>query len=184
MRTSTPYVIGCLAMLVAGGCRTATRVKEVPRVDLEVDNTNGNRGYLVGTPPPATAWKTTRQIVETDVEIPSLYMPKRTGAPVSLEGGAPAETTAGEAPTEAAAETAAPRGPYDTYVVKKGESLWTIAKKPEIYGKATYWRRLFDANRNLLKSPDRVRAGMKLKIPRSVAGSGTTYGEEGVTYKK
>ena len=180
MRTITPYVVGCLAILIADGCRTATRVKEVPRVDLEVENAGGNRGYLVGTPPSATAWKTTRQIVETDVEIPSLYTPKRTGAPVSL----PAETTSGEAPTEATAETAAPLGPYDTYVVKKGESLWTIAKKHEIYGKATYWRRIFDANRNLLKSPDRVRAGMKLKIPRGEAGSGTTYGEEGTTYNK
>ena len=178
------YLTAGLALVMAAGCRTATRVKEVPRVDLEVENTNGNRGYLVGSPPPATAWKTTRQIIETDVEIPSLYAPKRTGAPVSLEGEAPAETATGEAPMEAATETAAPIGPYDTYLVKKGESLWTIAKKPEIYGKATYWRRLFDANRNLLKSPDRVRAGMKLKIPRGAAGSGTTYGEEGVTYKK
>ena len=185
MRAVTPYVIGCLAMLAAGGCRTATRIKEVPRVDLEVDNSGGNRGYLYGTPPPASAWKTTRQIIETDVEVPSLYIPKKgAGGPMSLEGGAPTEAAAGEASTEAAPETAAPVGPHDIYVVKKGESLWTISAKPEIYGKATHWRRIFDANRNILKSPDRVRAGMKLKIPRGEADSGTTYGEEGTTSKK
>ncbi len=181
MRILTPYAIGCLAMLVAGGCRTATRVKDVPRVDLELDNGGGNRGYLAGTPPPAAAWKTTRQIVETDVELPSLYVPKKgAGAPVNLDG---AEQAASELPAETATDVAAPTGPYDTYVVKKGESLWTIAAKPEIYGRATHWRRIFDANRDILKSPDRVRVGMKLKIPRGEADSGTTYGNEGVTKK-
>lgn len=181
MRIITAYAIGCLAMLVAGGCRTATRVKDVPRVDLAVDNSGGNRGYLIGTPPPAAAWKTTRQIVETDVELPSFYVPKKgAGSSASVE-----EAATNEAPAEAAApEAAAPAGPHDIYIVKKGESLWTIAKKPEIYGKATYWRRIFDANRDILKSPDHVRAGMKLKIPRGEADSGTTYGEEGGASKK
>ena len=49
--------------------------------------------------------------------------------------------------------------------MKRGESLWSIAAKPDIYGKATRWRRIFDANRDLLKSPDRLKAGMKLRIP-------------------
>lgn len=184
MRTITPYAIGCLAMLVAGGCHTATRVKDVPRVDLEVENAGGNRGYLAGTPPPATGWKTTRQIIETDVELPSFYTPKHGGPPANPEEAAPAEAGTSEASTEAAQKIAAPSGPYDTYIVRKGESLWTIAAKPNIYGKATHWRRIFDANRDILKSPDRVRAGMKLKIPRGAADSGTTYGDEGTSYKK
>ncbi|MBI4342382.1 MAG: LysM peptidoglycan-binding domain-containing protein [Candidatus Omnitrophica bacterium] len=87
-------------------------------------------------------------------------------------------------------EPGAPSGApshYDTYVVQKGDSLWSIAANPEIYGKASKWRRIFDANRDLLKSPDRVRAGMTLKIPRgeSEDGGSTTYDDDGgITYKK
>ena len=75
---------------------------------------------------------------------------------------------------------------YDTHTVQKGESLWSIAAKPEIYGKATGWRRLFDANRDLFARPDRIRPGMVLKIPRSGerAGGATTYSDEGVTSRK
>ncbi len=156
------------------GCRTATHVTEVPRVDLQLSG--GNRGYLIGTPPPAPALKTTRQIIETDVEVPSFYKPTHSGTHVTLE----TPTAASAAPTSGGTMT------YDTYVVKKGESLWSIAAKPEIYGQATAWRRIFDANRALLKSPERVRAGMKLKIPRGTeaSGSSTTYGDAGATYKK
>ena len=181
MRRRAQIMLGMVGVLVAGGCkaptRMAARVTEVPRVDLDLEG--GNRGYLIGTPPPPGALETTRQMVETTVEIPSLYKPKRTNAPVNLEAmGAPETERMAEDKSQAP-------GHYDTYVVQKGESLWSIAAKPEIYGKATRWRRIFDANRDLLKSPDRVRPGMTLKIPRGEEhGGSTTYGDEGTTYKK
>ena len=174
--------VGLAWAFLMTGCRTATRITEVPRVDLELSG--GNRGYVVGHPPEMANLKTTRQTVQTDVEIPSFYKPKRSGAPVGLEDVAPPETKMG---AQGAGESvgAAPKR-YDTYVVQKGESLWTIAAKPEVYGKATQWRRIFDANRDLLKSPDRVRAGMKLKIPRGDERgiSSAAPEEEGTTYKK
>ena len=172
--TQLAFTLGLV--LLSSGCRTAARLKEVPRVDLQLEG--GNRGYLIGTPPEAAQLKTTRQVVETDVEIPSFYTPRHTGARVTLEGVVPPETEMGQA-----ADQAAPQR-YDTYVVQKGDSLWSIAAKPEVYGSATRWRRIFDANRDLLKSPDAVRPGMKLKIPRGDGGDSTTYGEEGVTYRK
>ena len=174
MRRLTQMVFGTLTVLSVGGCRAATRVTEVPRVDLTLEG--GNRGYLVGAPSESGELKTTRQMVETDVEIPSFYRPKRTGTPASLDGIAPPETDV----IGGAAE--APPRVFDVYVVQKGDSLWSIAKQPEIYGTATRWRTIFDANRDLLKSPDRVRAGMTLKIPRE--DSGTTYSDESLTYKK
>ena len=171
--------MGVVMLAVMGGCRAATRITTVPRVDLELQGT-GNRGYLVGTPPPPGELKTTREMIETDVEIPSFYKPKRGTAAGGLGEIAPPEMEtddAGVAPVAA--------GPYDTYVVQKGDSLWSIAAKPEIYGRATHWRRIFDANRDLLKSPDRVRPGMTLKIPRGEEGGGeTTFGDEGISHKK
>ena len=83
MRTLVSYLTAGLALVTAAGCRTATRITEVPRVDLQVEASGGNRGYLVGTPPAAKEWKTTRQIVEADVELPSFYKPKPGGAPAS-----------------------------------------------------------------------------------------------------
>lgn len=176
MRGFTRMVVG-LACVGLAGCRAAAKVVEVPRVDLGL--AGGNRGYLVGVPPDAADLKTTRQMVEATVEVPSLYKAKRSGAPVSLEGIAPPEREpiVGEAPSIAGPER------YDTYVVQKGDSLWSVAAKPEVYGKATQWRRLFDANRDLLKSPDHLKAGMTLKIPRG-EGGGTTYEDEGITVKK
>ena len=185
MRQAVQMTLGIVGLLVVNGCRTATRVSEVPRVDLELEG--GNRGYLVGTAPASAELKTTRQMVETTMEIPSFYKPKRTGGvagPFSIEGIAPPEMETEEA--EPSARTGGIPEKYDTYVVQKGDSLWSIAAKPEIYGKATKWRRIFDANKELLKgSPDRLRAGMTLNIPRGGSGGpGTAYDDEGMTYKK
>lgn len=166
-----------LAFVGLAGCRATAKVVEVPRVDLGL--ADGNRGYLVGVPPEAADVKTTRQMVEATVEVPSLYKAKRGGTPVSLEGIAPPERepVTGEAPLVSGT------GGYDTYVVQKGDSLWSIAAKPEVYGNATQWRRLFDANRDLLKGPDDLKAGMTLRIPRG-EGGGTTYEDEGITVTK
>ena len=172
-------VAGFAALFMVDGCRAATRVTTFPRVDLDMEGT-GNRGYLIGSPPPPGELKTTREMIETDVEIPSFYKPKRGASSGRLEEIAPPEMDMDDASTPTTVA-----GPYGTYVVQKGDSLWSIAAKPEIYGRATHWRRIFDANRDLLKSPDRVRAGMTLKIPRGEEGAGeTTYGDEGISHKK
>jgi nucleoid-associated protein YgaU len=177
-------LLALAGLALTAGCRSATKLSEVPRVDLQLEG--GNRGFLVGTAPPAGELKTTRQIVESTIEVPSFYRAKRTGAKVSLDDVAPPEMAAGE---DVEIAEAAPGGAqvFDVYVVKKGDSLWSIAARPEIYGKATKWRQIFDANRDLLKSPDRVRPGMTLKIPRGDDGSvsaSTTYEDEGISYKK
>ena len=49
------------------------------------------------------------------------------------------------------------------YEVVAGDSLSKIAKRE--YGNANEWRRIFDANQDLLKDPDKIFPGQKLKIP-------------------
>ncbi len=178
MRQMQAVVLSLVSVVILAGCRTATRVVDVPRVDLEV-TPSGNRGYLVGQAPPAAPGKRTRQIVQTDIELPGLSNAPQTSGPLRIGGTSP--KTEGRA---GALGKATARGPYDTYVVQKGESLWTIAAKPEVYGKASAWKRLFDANRDILNSPDRVRAGMTLKVPRGASGDGATSDDEGTTFKK
>ena len=175
-------VMGLVSALAAGGCRTATRVTQVPRVDLALEG--GNRGYLFGSPAKAPELKATREIMETTVEVPSWYRPKPGGAQAVAEPKAP-QPQAGVSVSVGQEAQSQLKGTSDAYVVQRGDSLWSIAAKPEIYGKASRWRDIYDANRDLLKSPDRLKAGMTLKIPRRQTGGGsTTYDDEGVTFKK
>jgi nucleoid-associated protein YgaU len=50
-----------------------------------------------------------------------------------------------------------------TYVVAKGDNLSKIAKR--FYGNANEWRRIFEANRDILKDPDKIYPDQKLVIP-------------------
>ena len=50
-----------------------------------------------------------------------------------------------------------------TYVVKSGDSLSKIAQKE--YGNANAWKAIFEANKDILKDPDKIQPGQKLKIP-------------------
>ena|SRR3989338_7387072 len=186
MRQTIIVTLALVLTSTVWGCRTATQVTEVPRVDLQLEG--GNRGFLLGTPPPAREAKTTRQMVETTIEVPSFYKTKQPASTGSVEDLAPPETepySEDGASREGASTKSNGPAVFDVYVVQKGESLWSIAEKKEIYGKATQWRKIFDANRDLLKSPNRIRAGMRLKIPRGADAKGaTTYGDEGEIYKK
>ena len=50
-----------------------------------------------------------------------------------------------------------------TYVVQAGDSLSKIAKRE--YGDANKWNRIFEANKDILKDPDKIFPGQTLKIP-------------------
>jgi nucleoid-associated protein YgaU len=56
-----------------------------------------------------------------------------------------------------------PEPAEQTYTVASGDSLSKIAKK--LYGDANQWRRIFEANRDLIKDPDLIYPGQTLKIP-------------------
>jgi nucleoid-associated protein YgaU len=49
------------------------------------------------------------------------------------------------------------------YEVKSGDSLSKIAKRE--YGDANAWKRIFEANKDQIKDPDKIFPGQKLKIP-------------------
>jgi nucleoid-associated protein YgaU len=49
------------------------------------------------------------------------------------------------------------------YVVKKGDTLSKIAE--EFYGDKMLYPKIFEANRQLLSDPDRIKPGQKLRIP-------------------
>lgn len=50
-----------------------------------------------------------------------------------------------------------------SYVVAKGDSLSAIAKRE--YGDPKEWRRIYDANRDVIKDPDLIYPGQTLRLP-------------------
>ena len=50
-----------------------------------------------------------------------------------------------------------------TYTVKAGDTLSKIAKQH--YGNANLYMKIFEANKDLLRDPDKIQVGQVLKIP-------------------
>ena len=50
-----------------------------------------------------------------------------------------------------------------TYTVVKGDSLSKIAKR--VYGDAQQWRKIHEANRDIIDNPDLIHPGQVLKLP-------------------
>jgi len=48
------------------------------------------------------------------------------------------------------------------YVIKKGDTLSALAKK--YYGKASEYPRIFEANREVIKDPDLIFVGQKIRV--------------------
>ena len=49
------------------------------------------------------------------------------------------------------------------YIVQSGDSLSKISKK--FYGDANSWKRIFEANKDVVKNPDMIQPGWRLRIP-------------------
>jgi len=72
-----------------------------------------------------------------------------------------AATPAGSSSAPAAAASATVQSVF--YTVKKGDNLSTIAK--EQYGNASKYMVIFEANKPMLKDPDKIYVGQVLRIP-------------------
>ena len=104
-----------------------------------VDRGNwGNRGYIVGKPPAEA---------EPPVEAQVTPLPP---APPTIVENEPPKVEIPEKPTK--------------YVVKKGDSLWRIAGK--VYGNPLKWTRIYRANKDKIKNPNRIYTNQILVIPQ------------------
>lgn len=98
-----------------------------------------------------TAMAEFNKLVETENTINKINV-ARTAAPAPAAGA----VVAGGVP---APTVVAPK----VHVVEKGDTLSAIAKK--YYGKASLYTKIFEANRDVLTDPDRIKPGQKLRIP-------------------
>jgi LysM repeat protein len=101
------------------------------------------------------------------VSAPSLDVKNKIWDQIKLVDSTFSDLTADIQAPEAAAAAAAGGGSAAaaprTYVVKPGDSLTKISQ--EMYGHASQYMKIFEANKDKLPDPDKVRAGMELLIP-------------------
>jgi nucleoid-associated protein YgaU len=64
---------------------------------------------------------------------------------------------------EPTAAAAAPAPKVEYYIIQKGDNLSKIAK--HFYGNANKYPKIFEANREVIKDPDLIFPGQKIRIP-------------------
>ncbi len=172
---------GLALVSLISGCiiRTYSVVKD--RVDQQV---TGNQGYLTGSNPAGTQapkkfTQRTSKVVEIELRSPvKVERLKEPPKPIenrqtndtSLEGNLGFIEGKPEAlkpiPTGQSMASITTAAKFDTYKVQKGDTLQKISSRPEIYGTSKKWMKIYEANKDKLKSPDKIRPGQELRIPR------------------
>ena len=69
----------------------------------------------------------------------------------------------------AALKSRIPANIFDQYTVVKGDYLWKIAKKPDIYDNPLQWIRIYNVNKDQIDDPDLIYADQIFNIARGVA---------------
>jgi len=72
---------------------------------------------------------------------------------------------------KAEAEQAAATPTMDSYTVSRGDSLWGISAKSDIYGNPYQWPLIYKANRNKIKDADLIYPGQQLDIERNASAA-------------
>ena len=167
MKRKLFYFLGLSSVLILSGCVARTYSVTKDRVDQDLDA--GNHGYIIGKPSAEEAnapRKTERSIRVFEVELGKSYQTKQVNTPVSPASSvaAVAESSPNQSSVETpAAEPIAVSGPGQKYTVGKNDTLQKISKK--FYGTTKKWTKIYNANKDVLKGPNKVYAGQTLNIP-------------------
>lgn len=184
------FIFVCVNLVGCSKWIVRTSVSEKPRVDQEV---SGNRGFISGqaTTPVKEPTFTKRKVYQVEVEMPQLFQkekpaivqkkpakrrPRKDTAVWGNKGyifGGPKKEAAEEPPLtdvevqeEISQEVESePQGPTKmrTYQVRKGDTLQKISR--QFYGTTKKWPLLYEANRDKLTGPDKIKPGQILVIP-------------------
>ena len=144
------------------GCVARTYNLTRDRVDQDLTSSAGNRGYLLGVPPEAEArsGKSTRTTRIFEVELglvkkSDVKYPSATPLVTSMEEPIMAQENQKDTTNQN----------YEQYTVGKNDTLQKISKK--FYGTTKNWPKIYEANKNILSTPDKLYLGQTLNIPSS-----------------
>lgn len=76
-----------------------------------------------------------------------------------------------EAPANAPVATPVASTPSTSYSVEKGDCLWNIAGKSDIYSDSFAWPLLLKANRDEIQDPDLIYPNQVLKVEKDISAS-------------
>jgi LysM repeat protein len=144
--------------LALSGCVTRTYNLTRDRIDQDLTPSSGNRGYLMGVPPAAPERRATRttRVIEVELgftkKLPA-KCPSTTPLATSVEEPVMAQETQADSTNQA----------FEKYTVGKNDTLQKISKK--FYGTTKRWTKIYEANKDVLRGPDKLYPGQTLKIP-------------------
>ncbi|HNV24534.1 MAG TPA: LysM peptidoglycan-binding domain-containing protein [Candidatus Omnitrophota bacterium] len=169
------FVVGCG---VTKGVKVQTYFEDKPRVDQDLPY--GNQGFLGGSGKNTALpeRKLTRKVFVVEVSKEALAteeVSKKTCSECSSVKASSQESDKKAVSTITTVEPNVPvvniakteeemlKPSYVEYVVDKDDTLQKIAKK--FYDNYNKWTKIYEANKSLIKNPDRIQPGITLRIP-------------------
>jgi nucleoid-associated protein YgaU len=159
-----PLITIAILSLATAGCAVRHYSITKDRVDQDLI-TKGNRGYLAGQPAQREEpqRKSTRTVHILEVEVGSPEKVKKTTAsePLFQREESVSEESYARQPIIPVTNEAVVE--MEKYKVAKGETLQKISKK--FYGTTKKWAKIYEANKDILKAPDKLYPGQVINIP-------------------
>ncbi len=164
------YFLGLALLFLLSGCVVRTYPLQKDRVDQDLNV--GNRGYLKGQPPAideAQRKKTrTTQVVEIELHPPIRFeKAPRTKSqeplPMERSESLDQEGNRGYITRSVTPEISTAAASFEKYTVQKGDTLQKISK--EFYGTTKKWAKIYEANKDIMKGPNKIYPGQVIHIP-------------------
>jgi len=153
-------VLILLSVFTLTGCAVRTYSVRKDRVDQDV---SGNKGYLKGTAPQTsetTVKKADRATYVTEIELRNPFNFKKKAKKAQVENEGNKGYISGN---EEINEAAPVEENFEKYTVSKNDTLQKISQK--FFGTTKKWTKIYDANRDILKSPNSIYPGQVINIP-------------------
>lgn len=166
------YLLTLGFVFLVSGCVVRTYPLTKDRVDQDL--TLGNRGYIKGEAPAVTEKERkgtrTTQVVEVELSSPIKFEKAPKNKPVESAPLAKTEDqelwgnrgflTQGQV---SGAQASVQKEKVEKYTVQKQDTLQKISKK--FYGTTKRWNKIYKANQDVLKGPNKIYPGQVLNIP-------------------
>ena len=150
-------VLGCAAAVSLAGCYTTrTHVVNKERVDQEIPGQSADT-------PVKTRKVVVFEVIEKDKAHPALAADEVKASSASASTVAQENNFTLPTSSPVVEKASLVTGEPQSYVVEKDDTLQKISKK--VYGSYSKWTRIYDANRDVIKDPNFLKAGITLKIP-------------------
>lgn len=150
--------------LALSGCVARTYNLTRERIDQDLSSASGNRGYLIGQAPETKERAATRTVRVFEIELGKAKK-SNVSCPATTPLASNIEEPAAAAFQETSNET--PAQSFEKYTVAKNDTLQKISKK--FYGTTKKWMKIYNANKDVLRAPDKLYPGQTLNIPSAPA---------------